>query len=348
MSKSLYSIEPVDYAKITHDALNSMNDDSDDETIDDLLNNKRKKREKPNSKKTKVPEKKTAIIKKSKTAEIVLDDDDDDNPSSDFSSSKKPSINRNPTIPLANETFHYTPTPAVSESRMLLQRLKSSSENSSTNFNPRNEISIDDDEPTQEKLQSFVDFECVSTFANPLKFIMLKTETFDKMMKVFCKQNKISDSTSITFKWYGVKLEVHKTPNDIGMGDKEKVNVVDNHVYNHNYDTDTLSQPSSVKNSIEIPSPTSTTSTSASSTSTQSTPQVAQIILKVHYNDEEVKFRIRRSDLLQKILDGFCEKKSLKPNQIKLMFDGLPMNLRETPDDLDMENEDQIDAHDVK
>lgn len=47
---------------------------------------------------------------------------------------------------------------------------------------------------------------------------------------------------------------------------------------------------------------------------------------------------------MQRLLDGFCKKKGLNPSELQFVFDGKILALHETPESLEMENDDLIDA----
>ncbi|MDP2435031.1 MAG: small ubiquitin-related modifier [archaeon] len=58
----------------------------------------------------------------------------------------------------------------------------------------------------------------------------------------------------------------------------------------------------------------------------------------------EVFFKIRRSTPLSKLIKAYCEKKGLAPNSVRFLFDGQRISDEHTPDSLQMENDDVIDA----
>ena len=73
--------------------------------------------------------------------------------------------------------------------------------------------------------------------------------------------------------------------------------------------------------------------------------QQKQVSLKVVNADgAELFFKIRRNTVLKKLMDAYCKKQGVNRSAVRFLFDGSPLDDAKTPDDLDMENEDVIDA----
>ncbi|KAK9733924.1 hypothetical protein RND81_04G101400 [Saponaria officinalis] len=71
----------------------------------------------------------------------------------------------------------------------------------------------------------------------------------------------------------------------------------------------------------------------------------AHINLKVKGQDgNEVFFRIKRSTALKKLMNAYCDRQSVDPNSIAFLFDGRRLRADQTPDELEMEDGDEIDA----
>lgn len=69
------------------------------------------------------------------------------------------------------------------------------------------------------------------------------------------------------------------------------------------------------------------------------------INLKVKGQDgNEVFFRIKRSTQLKKLMNAYCDRQSYEFNSIAFLFDGRRLRPDQTPDDLEMEDGDEIDA----
>ncbi|KAF3612935.1 Small ubiquitin-related modifier 1 [Capsicum annuum] len=58
----------------------------------------------------------------------------------------------------------------------------------------------------------------------------------------------------------------------------------------------------------------------------------------------EVFFRIKRSTQLKKLMNAYCDRKSVNFNAIAFLFDGRRLRAEQTPDELEMEDGDEIDA----
>ena len=69
------------------------------------------------------------------------------------------------------------------------------------------------------------------------------------------------------------------------------------------------------------------------------------INLKVKGQDgNEVFFRIKRSTQLKKLMNAYCDRQSVEINSIAFLFDGRRLRAEQTPDELEMEDGDEIDA----
>ncbi|TYI68023.1 hypothetical protein E1A91_D08G059900v1 [Gossypium mustelinum] len=73
--------------------------------------------------------------------------------------------------------------------------------------------------------------------------------------------------------------------------------------------------------------------------------QANQINLKVKGQDgNEVFFRIKRSTQMRKLMNAYCDRQSVDLNSIAFLFDGRRLRGEQTPDELEMEDGDEIDA----
>ncbi|KAK8491494.1 hypothetical protein V6N13_079332 [Hibiscus sabdariffa] len=71
----------------------------------------------------------------------------------------------------------------------------------------------------------------------------------------------------------------------------------------------------------------------------------AHINLKVKGQDgNEVFFRIKRGTQLRKLMNAYCDRQSVDSNSIAFLFDGRRLRGEQTPDELEMEDGDEIDA----
>jgi hypothetical protein len=70
-----------------------------------------------------------------------------------------------------------------------------------------------------------------------------------------------------------------------------------------------------------------------------------QVSLKVVNADgAEVYFKIKRSTQLRKLMDAYCKKQGIAPTSVRFLYDGAPIDQLKTPDDLEMDDDDVIDA----
>lgn len=69
------------------------------------------------------------------------------------------------------------------------------------------------------------------------------------------------------------------------------------------------------------------------------------INLKVKGQDGNiVHFKIKKKTQLKKLMEAYCARQSLQMDQIRFLFDGNRLRDTQTPDELDMEDDDVIDA----
>ncbi|CAJ2653656.1 unnamed protein product [Trifolium pratense] len=68
---------------------------------------------------------------------------------------------------------------------------------------------------------------------------------------------------------------------------------------------------------------------------------IAHINLK---DGNEVFFRIKRNTQLKKLMNAYCDRQSVDLNSIAFLFDGRRLRAEQTPDELEMEDGDEIDA----
>ncbi|KAJ3675722.1 hypothetical protein LUZ60_004764 [Juncus effusus] len=69
------------------------------------------------------------------------------------------------------------------------------------------------------------------------------------------------------------------------------------------------------------------------------------INLKVkNQNGMEVHFKIKKSTPLKKLMKAYCQRESLELNSIAFLFDGRRLRGDQSPEQLEMEDGDEIDA----
>lgn len=64
----------------------------------------------------------------------------------------------------------------------------------------------------------------------------------------------------------------------------------------------------------------------------------------VAHDGGEVYFKIKQSTTLGKLMAAYCDRQSISPNAIRFLFDGQRLKDHQTPKDLNMEDNDIIDA----
>ena len=57
-----------------------------------------------------------------------------------------------------------------------------------------------------------------------------------------------------------------------------------------------------------------------------------------------VHFKIKKKTQLKKLMEAYCARQSLQMDQIRFLFDGNRLRDTQTPDELEMEDDDVIDA----
>lgn len=69
------------------------------------------------------------------------------------------------------------------------------------------------------------------------------------------------------------------------------------------------------------------------------------ITLKVKSQDgNELFFKIKKGTQLKKLMDAYCSRNGVNPTTVRFLFDGQRILETSTPNDLRLEENDQIDA----
>mmetsp|Transcript_35541 Transcript_35541/g.68122 ORF Transcript_35541/g.68122 Transcript_35541/m.68122 type:complete len:96 (-) Transcript_35541:390-677(-) len=67
--------------------------------------------------------------------------------------------------------------------------------------------------------------------------------------------------------------------------------------------------------------------------------------IKVKDSDNnEVHFKVKKTTKFEKIMEAFCKKKGVDKANTRFIFDGQRINGQQTPNDLDMEDDDTIEV----
>lgn len=61
-------------------------------------------------------------------------------------------------------------------------------------------------------------------------------------------------------------------------------------------------------------------------------------------DQSELQFKLRKTTPLKKLMAAFCTQKQLDRGAVRFMFDGKPVQENQTPDELEMEDGDVLDA----
>lgn len=69
------------------------------------------------------------------------------------------------------------------------------------------------------------------------------------------------------------------------------------------------------------------------------------INLKVSDGSAEIFFKIKRSTPMRKLMDAFCKRQGKNFESMRFLIDGTRVNVTDTPDTLDLEDGDTIEAH---
>mmetsp|Transcript_27288 Transcript_27288/g.76187 ORF Transcript_27288/g.76187 Transcript_27288/m.76187 type:complete len:98 (+) Transcript_27288:93-386(+) len=80
----------------------------------------------------------------------------------------------------------------------------------------------------------------------------------------------------------------------------------------------------------------------ASSAPKQENDHIALVV--VNQDSTEVHFKIRRNTPIQKLINSYCQRQGLRESDLKFLYDGERIHGNQTPQDLDMEDNDIIDA----
>ncbi|KAF4651796.1 Small ubiquitin- modifier 1 [Perkinsus olseni] len=75
----------------------------------------------------------------------------------------------------------------------------------------------------------------------------------------------------------------------------------------------------------------------------QDQPQSLQLKVK-NAEGKEVMFKLKRGTPLRKLMDAYCTREGLPSDGVRFLYDGERINRDSTPQELDMQDQDEIDA----
>ncbi|KAF2645269.1 ubiquitin-like protein-like protein SMT3 [Massarina eburnea CBS 473.64] len=67
--------------------------------------------------------------------------------------------------------------------------------------------------------------------------------------------------------------------------------------------------------------------------------------IKVTDNNNEVFFKIKRTTVLKKLMDAFCDRQGKNISSVRFLFDGQRVQPDDSPDALDMQDGDTLEVH---
>lgn len=70
-----------------------------------------------------------------------------------------------------------------------------------------------------------------------------------------------------------------------------------------------------------------------------------RINLKVSDGSAEIFFKIKRTTPMRRLMEAFCKRQGKSMDTLRFLIDGARVGLDNTPDDLDLEDGDVIEAH---
>lgn len=74
-------------------------------------------------------------------------------------------------------------------------------------------------------------------------------------------------------------------------------------------------------------------------------PSETHINLKVSDGVGEIFFKIKRTTPMKRLMDAFCKRQGRSLDSVRFLIDGTRINADSTPQELDMEDGDVIEAH---
>lgn len=77
----------------------------------------------------------------------------------------------------------------------------------------------------------------------------------------------------------------------------------------------------------------------------EATTDATHINLKVTDGNSEVYFKIKRATPLKRLMEAFCKRQGRQPKSLRFLYEGQRIGDDDTPDSLDMEEGDVIEAH---
>lgn len=176
-----------------------------------------------------------------------------------------------------------------------------------------------DDEVDQEKpdTEQHISVKVVTRDGIEMFIGIGKTSEFSKLMADFCAAQGIVPS-SVVFIYKASLLHPEQTPESVGMEEGDAIEVIFLEDYN--------------KNGGNIPS----------TSSNESSEHISLNV--VGQSGSEIFFKIKKKTKFKKLIDAYCQRQAVEPLSVRFLYDGVRIQPDQTPESLEMEDGDIIDA----
>jgi len=299
------------------DALNAALDEEDEEDPNKVLNKllQKNKRKTIVSNKSVKKAKKSSSIKENGPREVIQIMEETD-----------PSIMRQPSaFAQRNVPALANATKLVRQSSDLSNQIKMIRSNSnSVARQPVDKPNDDSQKEVEETKKITLAFKS-RVHHQIIKVRAYRVDKFSNILAAFCKNYAVS-SAYCQLKYQGMFLKLHETPEDYAMADDDQVEVL------IQGDSSPASSPIASYPVVQEGVPLDAKADEGS------------VKLKVRSGNKEERFKLGKDDQFQKLFDAFCSRVNLPNKNVKFMFDGRVLDPRSTPEALDMEDDDLIDA----
>ncbi|KAK2629766.1 hypothetical protein QTJ16_000586 [Diplocarpon rosae] len=148
------------------------------------------------------------------------------------------------------------------------------------------------------------------------KFFKIKQKTkLGKVFDAYCDRNALQ-RTAVRFLLDGQRIQDTDTPDNLQMEDGDMVDAVLEQIGGADIEE--------TKPGAEVP-----------------------VHINIKVKDQagrEVLFKIKKSTLLKKVMSAFCERQEVDPKAVRFLYDGTRLQDNDTPEGLEMEDEDCIEV----
>ncbi|KAL2472932.1 Small ubiquitin-related modifier 1 [Forsythia ovata] len=166
---------------------------------------------------------------------------------------------------------------------------------------------------------------------NEVFFRIKRISQLKKLMETYCDRQSV-DINAIAFLFDGRRLRPEQTPDELEMEDGDEIDAM-------------LHQTGGAKAKADRQNQRVRMSSAGQDEDKKPGDSSSHINVKVKGQDgNEVFFRIKKSSQLKKLMTTYCDRQSVDLNAIAFLFDGRRLRAEQTPDELEMEDGDEIDA----